>query len=177
MVTYIAIGVSIAFCLVLCLCLAIASFSFDNYYSKLQEVGKYNNSAQLTTYQYVQNVNKTYFKGRLKLTRCEQFDDHYSAGEISLSDQTISSNSLASLSIISHELGHAKQDALGKKLRKHWKLRKAGKTLGLFFMPLVVAGVIISLLNVFGVLKEELFIYPFPTVRQSKHLLSLRTEA
>lgn len=151
---YIVIGIAVAFVLLLCLCLAIASFSFDNYFEQFKFTDEKRNSYGISTLDYVGAINRKYFFGRLSISRCSDFQDHYSSGIIALSENTMSSNSLASLAIVSHELGHAKQDIDGTKLRKHWKLLKLGRMLGYFFLPLVLVGVVLSLLNVFGVLPE-----------------------
>ena len=89
---------------------------------------------------------------------CPEYQDHYSAGIVALSQKTMASNSLASLAIVSHELGHAKQDATGDKLKKHWKMRRTGKICGFFFLPVVLVGAVLSLLQVFGVLEEMIYL-------------------
>ncbi len=156
--TYIIIGIVIALAVLLCFALAIASFSFENYYDKLKKIQQCRNTYGITTLQYVTEINNRYFDKRLKLTRCREFYDHYSTNIIALSDKTMSSNSLASLAIVSHELGHARQDYEGNKLKKNWRMKKAGRICGLFFMPLMIAGAILSLLQVFNVLKDILFL-------------------
>ena len=77
---------------------------------------------------------------------------------IALSPRTMNSNSLASLAVVSHELGHALQDKKSDKLKKHNRMRLLGRICGLFFMPLLIAGAVLSILQVLGVL-EEIFLY------------------
>lgn len=156
--TYVIIGV-VGVCVVgLCFALAVASFSSENFFSKWKEVNETRNSIGITTFNYVSDINKRYFEGRLKLTRCPDFEDHYSTGIVALSDKTMQSNSLASLAIVSHELGHARQDFSGDKLKKHWRLRKAGRICGLFFMPLFIAGTVLTLLWFFNLLPELFYL-------------------
>ncbi|MBE7075489.1 MAG: hypothetical protein E7375_00265 [Clostridiales bacterium] len=154
MLTYILIGVAVGFVLLLCFCLAIANFSFDNYNEKLQQLDGVKNSYNITTRDYVAAINHKYFKDTLRLASCPKYYDNYSKKTISLSAETMFSNGLASLSIVSHELGHARQDATGDKLQKHWQLRKVGRIIGRLFLPLILIGIILSVLNVFEVLNH-----------------------
>lgn len=146
------------FAILLCFALAVASFSFENYAAKLKEVSSSKNTFGISTLEYVAEINKTRFAGRLAIRRCAEWEDHYSSGVVALSDKTMSSNSLASLSIVSHELGHARQDASGGTLKKHWKMLRKGRMCGLFFMPLLLVGVVLSLLWVFQVLPHIAFL-------------------
>lgn len=156
--TYVIIGIAVALVLLLCLALAIATFSFENYSEKLKQVDAKPNSAGVRTLDYVRSINQNHFQGRLQIAQCPEWFDHYSSGQIALSHKTMSSNSLASLAIVSHELGHARQDASGNTLRKHWKLRRTVKMCGFFFMPLLIVGIVLSLLWVFEVLEETYFL-------------------
>ena len=158
MLTYIVVGIVIVFSLFLCFALAVASFSFDNYTENLKKADQFRNSYGIRTLDYVGEINKKYFRSRLKIMACPEYQDHYSAGIVALSQKTMASNSLASLAIVSHELGHAKQDASGDKLKKHWKMRRTGKICGFFFLPVVLVGAILSLLQVFGVLEEMIYL-------------------
>ena len=154
MTTYIVVGVVILFAILLCVALAIASFSFDNYHDMLKKTNEKQNSYGISTLDYVSDINENYFGGKLNIMRCAEYQDHYGAGVVALSSKTMSSNSLASLAIVSHELGHAKQDGQGNKLRKHWAMRRVGRICGFFFMPAMLVGVVFSLLQVFKVLPQ-----------------------
>lgn len=157
-ITYVIIGLVIVFALLLCFCLAVASFSFENYYEKLKETDLKRNSIGITTFEYVTDINKNHFDGKLQIARCAEFEDHYSHGRVALSENTMRSNSLASLAIVSHELGHARQDATSDKLTKHWRLRRIGKICGFFFMPVMLVGVVISVLNLLSILDGLLYL-------------------
>ena len=154
MITYIVLGIVLVFVLLLCFALAIASFSFDNYADNLKKTNQMRNTYGITTLDYVGAINKKYFQNRLQIMECQEYKDHYTTGIIALSKKTMQSNSLASLAIVSHELGHAKQDVSGEKLQKQWRRRRTGKILSMFFLPLVLVGAVLSLLQVFGVLTE-----------------------
>lgn len=154
MMTYIIIGAIAVVGVMLCFCLAVASFASDNFYEKLQEYQSIGNSHGVSTLDYVKAINNHYFGGRLQIARCEQYEDHYSTGVVALSQQTMYSNSLASLATVSHELGHARQDAEGNKLKKHWRMKQTGRICGLFFMPAAIVGIVLSVLYLVGVLPE-----------------------
>ncbi len=158
MIFYIVIGIVGVFVLLLCFALAVASFSGENFYEKFQENENRRISYGITTLEYVNEINQKYFAGKLKIARCEKFKDHYSTGYVALSQQTMASNSLTSFAIISHELGHARQDSEGDKLKKHWTLRRAGKICGIFFLPVVIVGIALCLLNIFSVLPDLLYL-------------------
>ncbi len=155
--TWIIVGVVVGLGILLCLALAVASFSFENYNEKLKKIDQIPNSYGARTLDYVNAVNKTYFSGRLQVARCQEYDDHYGGGIVALSDKTMNSNSLASLAIVSHELGHARQDTTDI-LRKFWRLRKTGRICGLFFMPLFIVGAVLLALWAFQVLSQIYFL-------------------
>ncbi len=150
--TYVIIGVVVVLAVLLCVALAIASSPFENYKQKFDKVNQMPNSMRLNTLEYVDEINKAYFGGKLRVAQTSEYDDHYSGGVVALSSQTMYSNSLASLAIVSHELGHARQDATGDTLKKHFRMRRAGRVCGLFFMPLLIIGAVLSILGVFNIL-------------------------
>ena len=150
MLSYILIGIAVVFVLLLCFCLAVANFAFDNYYQILQKMNQ--KPQAFKTIEYINQINEKFFDNRLKVQICKEYQDHYSAGVIALSEKTLYSNSLASLCIVSHELGHAQQDFFENNLKKLWNLKKIGKTTSFLFMPLFIVGLVLALLNVFNVL-------------------------
>lgn len=158
MLTYIIIGIVVLFVILLCVALAIASFSYDNYYESLKKTNEMKNKRGLLTLQYVSDINDKYFEKKLDIMKCAEYQDHYSSGIVALSEKTMISNSLASLSIVSHELGHARQDREGNKLNQHWKLRKIGKVCGFFFLPTMIVGAVLSLLYIFKVLSANYYL-------------------
>lgn len=158
MLTYIIIGIVVLFVILLCVALAIASFSYDNYYESLKKTNEIKNKRGLLTLQYVSDINDKYFEKKLDIMKCAEYQDHYSSGIVALSEKTMLSNSLASLSIVSHELGHARQDREGNKLNKHWRLRKIGRVCGLFFLPTMIVGAVLSLLYIFKVLSANYYL-------------------
>ena len=121
---YIVIGIGVVFLLILCFCLAVANFSFDNFKEKRDEARRYGNSLDMTVEEFVEDVIAKHLKGNLKIETCEEYQDHFRVGAIALSQSTRRSNSLATFSTVSHELGHAIQyekansQNIGKKHRK-----------------------------------------------------------
>jgi len=158
MITYLVIGAVAIVVVLLCICLAVANFSFDNYRESLKKLSQMRNSYGITTLDYVSEINRMSFKGMLRVSKAEEYKDHYGAGTIALSDNTTHSNSLASLAIVSHELGHARQDFEGDKLKRHWKLRRTGRAIGVFFVPTSLTGIVLALLSLFKVL-NEMYLY------------------
>lgn len=154
MMTYIIIGAVALVGVLLCFCLAVASFSSDNFYEKLEENRQKSNAYGISTLDFVRNINNENFGGKLEIASCEEYQDHYSTGVVALSNSTMRSDSLASLATVAHELGHARQDAEGNKLKKHWQRKKTGRICGLFFMPVVIIGIVLSVLYLLEVLPQ-----------------------
>lgn len=158
MITYIIIGVVIGLGLLLCFLLAVANFSFNQFYEKFKENDVRRNSYGITTLEYVSRINAEHFSNKLRLTKCAKFKDFYGGGIVGLSESTMKSNSLSSLAIVSHELGHARQDFTSNTIKKHNKMRVAGRFCGLFFMPSLIAGGVISILQVLKILEPTYFL-------------------
>ncbi len=148
---YVVIGVGAVLVLLVCFMLAIANFSFDNFREKRDEAMRYSCSQNLTIYDFVEEVNETKLKTKLQVERCEEYQDHFSIGTISLSESTLRSNGLASFATVGHELGHAVQYEKGE-LTKHWQQRRKNRILGRFFLPLILIGVVLAVLGLFSVL-------------------------
>ena len=159
MMTYILIAIGAVLVVLLCIGLAIASFAGENYFRALEEARTKRNTCDITTLEFVNQINEKHFNGKLRLTECPEHSDHYSGGTVALSRQTMNSNSLASMATISHELGHARQDATGDTLKKHFKLRKSVFIASLFFMPLTLSAIVIAVLHFVDVLPETMFLY------------------
>ena len=147
---YIVIGIGVLFFLIICFCLAVANFSFDNFKEKRKEAMSYRASNGMNIQDFVAIINEQYLDGALKVTRCEEYMDHFSPGYIALSPSTLSSNSLASFSTIAHELGHGLQYKKGE-LNKHWQRKNKNRVLGKFFLPLIIIGIVLAVLSLVNV--------------------------
>lgn len=159
MIRYVVIGVIAVVVILLCVCFSIANFSGENYFVNLDKARRIRNSAGFSTYDFVLELNKRHFSNKLKLARARRYEDHYSHGVVALSDETVSSDSLASIATIAHEIGHARQDFRGNKLEKLYRLRKIGKVFSVFVFPLMMIGTVLGALYAFGVLSEVVFLY------------------
>lgn len=146
--TWIIIICVIAFAVLLCFLLAIANFSYDRFMQRYKEIDKIPIQSGMTTIEFISQINYYVFQNKLKILQISQVaGDAYGNGKLFLSTRTINSNSLASLTIIAHELGHAKQDIEGGKLKRLKFLRYLGKALG-FILPLcLIAGIILLFLG------------------------------
>lgn len=138
----------IAVAVVFCLLLAIANFSGERFFEKYEKLNSVFPDCPVHPLEFVNEINKNHFNNSLKVGRTDRkAGDAYAKGFLILSNDTLSTPSLASLTIISHEMGHAKQDAEGNKLASLNRLRRLGRVLGAFLMPLLIAGGVIMLLS------------------------------
>ncbi len=148
MTTIIIIVLCVSLGLLICLGLAIANFAGENFYDKYMALDKEDSKSELTSLGFFQMINKIYFNEKLRLGGgVKEGGDAYAKGILFLSERTMTSSSLASLAIVAHELGHAKQDQDSNKLKKINTLRRAGRVVGYLLFPFAIAAV---LLLVFG---------------------------
>ncbi len=139
--------------LLLCFLLSIANFSGDRFMEKYQEMNKVFISTEITPLEFISRLNLKYFVGKLEIIKVAAVArDAYSKGKLFLSTDTLSLPSIASFTIIAHEMGHALQDKNGKKIKVLSSLRKLGRSLGFFMLPCIIAG---GILMVIG---QQLFI-------------------
>ena len=142
--TWIVIICVIAFAVLLCFLLAVANFSYDRFIQRYKELDRIPIQSGMTTFEFINQINYHVFKNKLKILQISQVaGDAYGKGKLFLSTRTINNNSLASITIIAHELGHAKQDIEGGKLKRLTFLRYLGKTLGILLPLCLIAGVIL----------------------------------
>ena len=134
----------IAFLLFICFGLAVANFALDKFYDVFEEIDKIYAQTELSPWQYIDILNQKYFDGEIVVkTISNVAGDAYSKKTLYLSGATQSSQSLASFAIISHEMGHALQDKQGSKLKTLNFLRRFGKVLGWFLMPMFIGGIVL----------------------------------
>lgn len=142
--TWIIIIMVIAFLLFICFGLAVANFALDKFYDVFEEIDKIYAQTELSPWQYIDILNQKYFDGEIVVkTISNVAGDAYSKKTLYLSGATQSSQSLASFAIISHEMGHALQDKQGNKLKTLNFLRRFGKVLGWFLMPMFIGGIVL----------------------------------
>lgn len=145
---------ALACLIVLCLLLAVANFSGERFFERFKEVDKIEANSKFSTYEYIDYINQKYFDGKIKIALVKELaGDAYGKGYLFLSNNTLDKHSLASFTIVSHELGHALQDKQGTKLKKLSIFKRLLKIFGFFMMPCLIAGVV-----TFFVLSEMHFI-------------------
>lgn len=136
----------IALVVIFCFLLAVANYSGERFFEKYEKLNEERVSCFYNSLEFVGQINHKYFNGELKLGRTdEKCGDAYAKGILFLSRETFSSPSLASFSIIAHEMGHARQDREGGKLTSLNRLRKIGRFLGGLMLPLLIAGGILMI--------------------------------
>ena len=138
------VGIIIVFLLV---ALPIANYSNSQLFATYE---KYNNVpcyAKITGGQFALKISNEIFNGKISVARTKGvLTDAYSsrAKTVVLSDETCETASVASLTVVSHEFGHAMQHMQNsKKFKLNIKLMKATRYLGYFMMPLAVIGLFI----------------------------------
>ena len=142
------IAVCIGILVLLCFLLAIANFAGERFFEQYEKYNKIRPSTNISPLEFVCLINQKFFANALKIGKTDvKAGDAYSRGVLILSNDTLTTQSLASYTIISHEMGHARQDKEGKKLKKLSFLRRFGKIIGVFLVPLLIAGGLVILLD------------------------------
>lgn len=117
--TWIIIIAVIAVAILICFLLAIANYSYERFMAKYKELDQIYIKSNLMPYDFVNMINREYFSGKLQIIQISQVaGDAYGKGKLFLSTSTLSNNSIASFTIIAHEMGHAKQDKEAQKAQK-----------------------------------------------------------
>lgn len=143
---WVIIGVIVLF---LILALSIATYSG----TQLQETyEKYNHElcySKLTGGEFALMVANNVTNGKIKVARTAGvLTDAYSsrAKTVVISDETCDTASVASLTIVAHEFGHALQDLNNsKKFKLNIILMKLTRNMGYFMMPLALVGLFLML--------------------------------
>lgn len=152
--TIIIAVIVLAIVILLSFLLAVANFSGEKFFERYEQLCKERPSCDMNSLDFVGEINYKHFENSLKIAKTPQrAGDCYGAGVLCLSNETLSNPSLASFTIIAHEMGHARQDKEGGKLKVLNRLRRVGRVLGGFLLPLIVAGGVCILL-----MQEKLFI-------------------
>lgn len=144
---YILIGIVVLF---LILALAIASYSgvqLEETFAKYDKVLCYK---KITGGQFALFVSNELLGSQINVVRTGGYlTDAYSSRSkaVILSDSTCDVASVAALTVVAHEFGHALQDLnSSKKFALNKSLTKAVKGLGFFMFPLAVVGIFMLLI-------------------------------
>lgn len=144
----------VALGVLLCFLLALANFSGERFAEKYDEMNQKFPSNNLNPLDFIYRLNTKYFDNKIQIIQISRKGrDSYSKGKLFLSTFTLQNPTLASFSIIAHEMGHAMQDKNSKKIKTLSRLRRLGKILGYFMLPSILAGVILMILG------DKLFIW------------------
>lgn len=136
----------VAVLLLLCFLLAVANFSGERFMERYHEMNKKYSNNDISPIDFISKLNYKHFDGKLQIVQISGIaNDAYSKGKLFLSTDTLRNPSLASFTIIAHEVGHALQDKTGKKLKTLSLLRRLGRFLGFLMLPSIIAGVILML--------------------------------
>ena len=145
-VVYSLLGVLLV---ILAIGLAVANSAGQNMINNYREYEKH--IVDFTNpMQFSQFVSQSEFNGKIRCDVCEGFlTDHYHRNTITLSQETLKTNSISSMSVVAHELGHAMQYRdTPDKMRKFNKKRTRSALLGKFTMPIFIVGAVCILWNV-----------------------------
>lgn len=145
---YVLFSVLILF---LILALAIAGFSG----AQLEETfNKYNRipcNKKITGGEFALSITNNYLDGKIKVFRTGGYlKDAYSTRSkaVVLSDSTCDVASVAALTVVAHEFGHAMQDLNdSKKFKLNRGLTKMVRFVGFFMLPLAFLGIFICLVS------------------------------
>ena len=147
MTLWIILGI-FALGVILCFLLAVANHSGERFFERYEEVDKMMIEDEISPIDFVSTINKNHFNGKLKIAQLSEVgDDAYHKDTLYLSWKTLSNPSIASFTIIAHEMGHALQDKTGKKLKKLTALRRLGRVLGIIFFPILISGGVLLFFN------------------------------
>lgn len=146
--TLIIIIAVIALAILLCFLLSIANFSGERFMERYKEIDKVPVNSRFSVLEYIGYLNNKYFENKIQVVQISNLaGDAYSRGKLFLSGNTLSKNSVASFTIVSHELGHALQDKEGKKLKRLHMLKRLVKFFGIFMLPSIIAGLILMFIG------------------------------
>lgn len=133
---------------VLSFLLAIANFSYDRFMERYEYFDKIAINSRFSVIEYIDYLNKKFFDSRIKIVQISNIaGDAYSSGKLFLSTKTLNTNSVASFTIVSHELGHALQDKEGNKLKRLHSLKRIVKILGYLMTPSIIAGGVLAIIG------------------------------
>ncbi len=144
---YILIAVVVVFLL---LALAIATYSGAQLEDTYEKYNRIPCNKKMTGGDFALYLTNNIFDCKINVARTSgQLKDAYSSRSkmVVLSESTCDVASVAALTIVAHEFGHAEQDLHNsKRLKSHKSLNKAIKILGYLMFPLVVIGVFFCLI-------------------------------
>ncbi len=138
--------------------LAVASFSTEQYMDDYKKLSKKPVRIFRDAEDFIKEISDEHLLHPIKVGK-SPYGDYYLQGHIYLKEETLCDLSLASVTIISHEMGHAKQDQTSNNIKKLNKIRVLGRFLGKFLSLFLLVGIIVIALYYFEVLNEIAWFY------------------
>lgn len=141
---------SYSVCYIAMLLLAIANYSYDKFMQTYNDLNTKPINSKISTLDFINYVNQEKFSDSLEIVQISQLaGDAYSNKKLFLSTSSIRNSSLASFTVIAHELGHALQDKEGKTLKRLLFMRRLGRILGFLLAPSFIIGIVLLVLGLF----------------------------
>jgi Zn-dependent membrane protease YugP len=142
MIIYIVIGIVV---ILLIIGLSIATYSGAQLEDTFHKYNRIPCNKKITGGQFALMIANSRMRGRVSVARTAGFlTDSYSSRSkiVVLSDSTCDVASVAALTVVAHEFGHAIQDLdHTKKFKLHKTLAKLTKSFGFFMFPLAIVGI------------------------------------
>lgn len=139
---YIIIGILVLF---LILGLAIATYSGAQLEDTFNAYDKVRANKNITGGEFALFISNKLLNGKIKVVRTDGYltDGYISKSKtVVLSESTCNVASVAALTVVSHEFGHALQDLNNsKRFNLGKKLGKTVRILGFFMFPLIILGI------------------------------------
>jgi Zn-dependent membrane protease YugP len=134
----------VAAVIILTVLLTIGTFSNRHFMEVYNRIIKINTKSPYDVSMFINHLNDKYLSNKVEVVPINRVGgDFYNAKKrfvaVNLNNQT----SLATFAIIAHEMGHAYQDIVEKKLKKFNRLRVAGAIIGKMFLPILIAGIVL----------------------------------
>ena len=146
---------AIAFLLVImAIGLSVANFSGAAMYDTYMDYSKQRTKAGMRGIDFAMAVNHEHFNDRLKISIIKEFmQDHYQIGTmgVAISEGNASSESVAAVTVVAHELGHAMQDYKTKgRFKRFLFLGKLGRAVGFLMFPALIAGIVLMFFEAYS---------------------------
>lgn len=126
--------------------LATANTAGDKFLELYDKMMNMPTSSGMTVIEFINKINFELFGGKLKVARTDkEIGDAYSSKQKTLifTNETLTSDSVGSFSIVAHELGHAEQDFTSKKVKTRIILNRIGLIVGKLFLPAVITFIVL----------------------------------
>ena len=144
---YVIIGILVV---LLVVGLAVATYSSSQLVETFEKYNRVPCYKKTTGGQFALELTNNLFGGRIAVGRTKGYlNDGYSSKSkmVVLSETTCDSSSVAALTIVAHEFGHASQDLSGlRKFKANKFFSKLTKVLGYLMFPLAIVGLFLCLI-------------------------------